>query len=59
MLAREECVILNAMIERDRLDDSGYGDQLMEMQENIWPLERIRNRTFEKIDMCFEITDVG
>ena len=29
------------------------------MQENIWPLERIRNGTFEKIDMCFEMTDVG
>ena len=31
----------------------------MEMQENSWPLERIRNGTFEKIDMCFEMTDVG
>ena len=29
------------------------------MQENIWPLEWIRNRTFEKIDMFFEMTDVG
>ena len=47
------------MIERDKLEDSGYGDQLMEMQENSWPLERIRNETFEKIDMCFEMTDVG
>ena len=59
MLAREERVRLNAMIERDRLDDSGYGYQLMEMQENSWPLERIRNRTFENIDMCFEMNDVG
>ena len=32
MLAREESLILNTMIERDRLEDSGYGDQLMEMQ---------------------------
>ena len=32
MLAREERVRLNAMIERDRQEDSGYGDQLMEMQ---------------------------
>ena len=31
----------------------------MEMQENRWPLERIRNGTFENIDMCFEMTDVG
>ena len=46
------------MIERDILEDSGYGDQLMEMQENRWPLEWIRNRTFEKIDMCFEMTDI-
>ena len=33
MLAREERVRLNAMIERDRLEDSGYGDQQMEIQE--------------------------
>ena len=59
MLAREKCVRLNAMIERDRLEDSGYGYQLMEMQENSWPLERIRNGTFGNIDMCFEMTDVG
>ena len=59
MIAREECVRLNAIIDRGRLEDSVYGDQLMEMQENSWPLERIRNRTFEKIDMCFEMTDVG
>ena len=31
----------------------------MEMQENSWPLERIRNGTFEQIVMCFEMTDVG
>ena len=47
------------MIERDRLEDSGYGYQLMEMQENSWPLERIRNGAFENIDMCFEMNDVG
>ena len=34
MLAREEHVRLNAMIERDRLEDSGYVHQLTEMQEN-------------------------
>ena len=59
ILAREERVWLNVIIEKDILEDSGYGDQLMEMQENSWPLERIGNRTFEKIDMCFEMTDVG
>ena len=52
MLAREECVRLNALIERNILEDIGYGDQLIEMQENSWPLERIRNGIFEKIDMC-------
>ena len=59
MISRGERVRLNAMIDRDRLGDSGYGDQLMEMQKNSWPLERIRNGTFESIDMCFEMTDVG
>ena len=34
MLAREHRVRLNATIERDILQDSGYGYQIMEMQEN-------------------------
>ena len=59
MLAREEYVRLNALIERNILEDIGYGDQLIEMQENSWPLERIRNGIFEKIDMCFEMDDTG
>ena len=49
MLDREERVILNAMIDRDILEDSGYGDQIMEMQENSWPLERNRNGTLKPL----------
>ena len=59
MLAREERIRLNAMIERDRPEESGYKDQLMEIQENSWLLERIRKGTFVKIDMCFSMTDPG
>ena len=53
ILAKEYLVRLNAMIERDKLESSGYGDQLMEMQEFSWPVKRIKNREFQQIDMCF------
>lgn len=58
VLAREERIRLEAMIERDRLEDQGCGDQLMELQEVSWPLEKIRGGSF-RIDMCFEYTDDG
>jgi hypothetical protein len=32
-LAREEPIRLNAMLERDQREISGFGDQLMEMQQ--------------------------
>ena len=47
------------MIERDRLENQGYGDQLMEVQEFLWPVERIRNGTFKKLDMCFSYEHDG
>ena len=31
---------INAMVERERLEDNGIGDELMEMQEMLWPIER-------------------
>ena len=57
--AKEYLVRLNAMIERDRLENQGYGDQLMEVQEFLWPVERIRNGTFKKLDMCFSYEHDG
>ena len=57
-LAQVQRVRLNAMLERDQLESNGYGDQLMEMQEFSWPLEKLRNTLF-KIDMCFEMVDGG
>ena len=41
-LAREECIRLNAMLERDQMDMSGIGDQLMEMQQTSWEIDKIR-----------------
>ena len=57
-LAQVQRVRLNAMLERNQLESNGYGDQLMEMQEFSWPLEKLRNTLF-KIDMCFEMVDGG
>jgi len=32
---------INAMVERERLEDDGIGDELMEMQEILWPIKRL------------------
>jgi hypothetical protein len=33
--------LFNAMVERGRLEDDGIGDELMEMQEILWPIKRL------------------
>ena len=46
---------LEAMIERERLESNGFGDELMELQEASWPLQRIRDGDEPFcIDMLFE-----
>jgi hypothetical protein len=57
-LSEKEQIHLDAMKDRDRKESEGFGDQLMEMQETSWPLERIRKGYF-KIDMCFDYKDNG
>ena len=47
---------INAMVERERLEDDGIGDELMEMQEILWPIKRLRVKDFA-IDMLFEYED--
>jgi hypothetical protein len=44
------------MVERERLEDSGIGDELMEMQQVLWPVEWLRLKDFA-IDMLFEYKD--
>jgi hypothetical protein len=44
---------INAMVERERLEDNGIGDELMEIQVMLWPIERLRAKDFA-IDMLFE-----
>ena len=56
VLAKEERIRLKAMLERDRREDSGFGDQLMEMQQTSWAIDKIRRGLF-KIDMCFSYGD--
>ena len=38
------------MVERERLEDSGIGDELMEMQQVLWPVEWLRAHVFVKIE---------
>jgi hypothetical protein len=33
--------LFNAMVEQERLEDDGIGDELMEMQEILWPIKRL------------------
>jgi hypothetical protein len=44
---------MDAMVEREKLEDSGIGDELMEMQQVLWPVEQLRSIDFD-IDMLFE-----
>jgi hypothetical protein len=44
------------MLERDQCEDCGFGDQLMEMQQTSWAIDKIRLGSF-KIDMCFSYGD--
>ena len=46
------------MKKQDALKDGGFGDQLEEMQETSWPLDKIQKGDF-KIDMCFSYTEEG
>ena len=55
-LAKEERIRLNAILERDRREMSGFGDQLMEMQQTSWAINKIRKGSL-KIDMCFAYGD--
>ncbi len=47
---------IDAMVERERLEDSGIGDELMEMQQLLWPVERLRLKDFA-INRLFEYKD--
>ena len=58
LMDKEEQIRTNALNERARLEAEGKGDQVYEMQETSWPLERILAGSF-KIDMCFSCTDDG
>ena len=46
---------LRALREREKLEENGFGDQLMEMQQTLWPLESLRTSDF-KVDKLFECT---
>jgi hypothetical protein len=56
LINKEHQIRLNALKERDRLEESGFGDQLNEMQESNWPVERILAGGF-RIEMCWTYHD--
>jgi hypothetical protein len=56
ILAREEHIRLNAMLEQDQREMSGFGDQLMEMQQTSWAINKIWKGSL-KINMCFAYGD--
>ena len=47
---------IDAMVEWERLEDSGIGNELMEMQQVLWPVERLVAQDFV-IDVLFEYED--
>ncbi len=40
-MARQECIRLNAMLEWGQRENSGFGNQLMEMQQMSWAVDKI------------------
>ncbi len=52
VLAKEKHMRLNAMLEQDRRGNSGFGNQLMEMQQTSWAINEVRKGSF-RIDICF------
>ena len=45
------------MIERERLEDKGIGDQMASLQQTHPPWKRIQDETLKRIEMCFSMTD--
>ena len=56
MLSYAHPQLFNDMVEQERLEDDGIGDELMEMHEILWPIKRLRANDFA-IDMLFEYED--
>ena len=50
-----------AMRKREKLEDSGYGDELQELQQFLWPVDRLCQNSQQgkkfRVDMLFEKTD--
>ncbi len=55
-MAREERIRLNALLEQNQGENSGFGDQFMEMQQKSWAVDKICMGSC-RIDMCFSYGD--
>ena len=49
--------LFNAMVEGETLEDGGIGDELLEMQEILWPIKWLRAKDFAIDIMMFEYED--
>jgi hypothetical protein len=47
---------LKALRKRDSLEENGFGDELAEMQQTVWPVKLLQDKGFN-IDMLFEYQD--
>ncbi len=47
---------MNAMVEQERLEDNNVVDELMEMQQVLWPVGQLIAKDFA-IDVLFEYED--
>jgi len=43
------------MVQRERLEDDGIGDELMEMQEILWPLSKDCERKILQLTCCLSM----
>lgn len=54
-----ERVVTNAMQEKNRLEEEGFGDQLAEIQQTSWPLDRIVSGKEFLVDICVFIVETA
>jgi len=47
---------LDALQKGERFEEQGFGDEFVEMQQTLWPVELLQKGEF-KIDMLFEYSD--
>jgi hypothetical protein len=47
---------INVMVEQERLEANGIVDELMEMQQVLWPIEQLESERFLQLICCLSMT---